>query len=134
MTVFNGLGSFFLKSCFNFEVTFLKSTTVVINGDDFTHFILKNIIGSEDDKHNEPLLFSVTASKLMSQLEMCEINPIFIFDSHTEPEYRWYSGGQTWYSIKRYKSSFMDVLSDFGMQYSTSFIQLNMMQLCYPYI
>lgn len=80
----NNLGLFLSKSYFNFEVSLLQKTVVVIHGDDFIHFILKNVIGFKDNNHNEFLLFSMTASKLISQVQMCDIQPLFIFDGCTK--------------------------------------------------
>ncbi|CAH8664539.1 unnamed protein product [Schistosoma bovis] len=117
----NNLGLFLSKSYFNFEVSLLQKTVVVIHGDDFIHFILKNVIGFKDNNHNEFLLFSMTASKLISQVQMCDIQPLFIFDGCTkvgQNQSRY--NDQMWSIINRYKSSFVDVLSFFQIKYMTS--------------
>ncbi|CAH8676923.1 unnamed protein product [Schistosoma rodhaini] len=117
----NNLGSFFSKSYCNFEVSLLRKTVVVIHGDDFIHYILKNVIGFEDNNHNEFLLFSMTASNLINQVKMCDIQPLFIFDGCTKvgQNQSQYSN-QMWSVINRYKSSFVDVLSFFQIKYMTS--------------
>ncbi|CAH8876155.1 unnamed protein product [Trichobilharzia szidati] len=122
MLVPNGLGSFLSKSYSNYKASFLKDTIVVVHGDDFINFILKDVIGHQDNQHNECFNFSIKACQLMEQLQKCGVQPIFIFSGYIyNTQYQLHSSNQISSMINRYKPTFVNILNHFNTAYMTSF-------------